>query len=66
MHRLVSPPYMQRPGIGIRIDRNRTNAYRPRGANDPASDFAAIGDKERLDHELFLRMAAFIAYDFIA
>ncbi len=50
MHRLIGLAHMQRLGIGIRINRNGTNAHRPRGADDAASDFAPVGDEEGLDH----------------
>ena len=44
MHGLIRQPHVQRLRIGIGIDRHRANAHLPRGADDPASDFAAIGD----------------------
>ena len=50
MHRLVRLPHMQRLGIGVRIDRNRAQAHRPRGADDAARNLAAIGDEEGFDH----------------
>ena len=48
---------MQRLGIGVGIDRNGADAHGPRGADDPAGNFAAIGDEEGFYHLL----AAFIA-----
>ena len=50
MHRLVGLPHMQRPGVGVRIDRDRGHAHGARGADDAAGNLAAIGDKELLDH----------------
>jgi hypothetical protein len=41
---------MQRLGIGVRIDGNSADTHRPRSADDPASNFAPIGDEERFDH----------------
>ncbi len=50
MQRLVGLADMAGTGVGVRIDRNRADAERPRGADDPAGDLAAIGDEERSDH----------------
>ena len=50
MHRFIRLPHMQRLGIRIGIDRDRADAHLPRRPNDPARNFAAIGDEERLDH----------------
>ena len=41
---------VQRLRIGIGIDRHGANAHAARGADDPAGDFAAIGDEKGLDH----------------
>ena len=49
MHRLIRLPHMQRLGIGIRIDRDRVDTHGARGADDPASNFAPVGDEEGLD-----------------
>ena len=50
MHRLVSRAHMQSLGIGVRIDRNGADAHGTRSADDPAGDFAPVGDEEGLDH----------------
>jgi len=50
MHRLIRLPHVQRLRIGIRINRDRADTHRPRGADDPAGDLAAICDEEGLDH----------------
>jgi hypothetical protein len=50
MHRLVRLTHMQRLGVGVRIDRDGADAHGARGADDPASDFAAIGDEEGFQH----------------
>ena len=55
MHRLVGFPHMQRLGIGIRIDRNGANAHRAGSTDDPAGDFATVGDEEGLDHLTHIR-----------
>jgi len=54
MHGLVGLLHVQRPRIGIRIDRDGTNAEPPRGPDDPAGDLAAVGDEEGSDHGSFL------------
>jgi len=41
---------MQRPGIGVGIDRHRRNPHFSRGANDAARDLAAIGDQDFGEH----------------
>ena len=41
---------MQRVFIGVGIDRNRCNTHAFSGFNDPAGDFAAIGDENFLEH----------------
>ena len=50
MHGIISHTHMQRVGIGIRIDRNGADTHGACGADDPASNFATIGDEEGLDH----------------
>jgi hypothetical protein len=50
MHRLIRLPHMQRLGVSVGVNRNGANTHRARGADDPASDFAAIGYKEGFDH----------------
>ena len=46
MHGLIGRAHMQRLGISIGIDRDGANAHGPRRADDPASDFAAVGDEQ--------------------
>jgi hypothetical protein len=41
---------MQRVIIGIGIDGDRLDAHLPRGLDDAAGDFAAIGDQDFGDH----------------
>ena len=48
VHRLVGLAHVQRLGVGIGIDRDRADAERARGADDPAGDLAAVGDEEGL------------------
>ena len=50
MHCLVGAAHVERLGIGIRIDCDGGDPHLTRGADDAAGDFAAIGDKELLDH----------------
>jgi hypothetical protein len=40
---------MKRVAVCFRIDRNRLDAHPARGLDDPASDFAAIGDQYLLN-----------------
>jgi hypothetical protein len=54
MHRLVGHRDMQRIGVGVRIDRDGGDAHAARGANDPASDLAAIGDQDFVEHRRLL------------
>src|SRR3546814_3047759 len=49
--RLVGHLDMQRPGIGVGIDRNRLDPHLARGLDDAAGDFAAIGDQYFLEHQ---------------
>src|SRR3546814_3794498 len=53
MYRLVGLADVQRLGVGVRIDRDSANAHLARGGDDPASDFATIGDEEGVDHCAF-------------
>jgi hypothetical protein len=41
---------MQRVIIGIGIDGDRLDAHLPRGLDDAAGDFAAIGDQDFGEH----------------
>ncbi len=56
VHRLVRHADVKRLGVGIRIDRDRTDPHRPRGADDSAGDLAAIGDEQRRQHARMFRM----------
>ena len=51
--RLVRQQHMRAARIGIRINRDRLKAHPPRGADHPASDFAAIGDEDFGEHLSF-------------
>src|SRR5699024_4575876 len=42
--------YMQRLGVGIRVNADRHDAEPARRARDAAGDLAAIGDEQRADH----------------
>ena len=42
--------HMQRVAVGIGIDGDRLDAHLARGLDDPAGDFAAIGDQDTLEH----------------
>jgi hypothetical protein len=44
----------QRLGISLRIDGDRPHSQPLRGLDDPAGDFAAIGDEDGFEHEAFL------------
>ena len=50
MHRLIGHLDMQGIAIGVGIDRHRLDAHPAGGLDDPASDFAAIGDQDTLEH----------------
>jgi hypothetical protein len=41
---------MRRGGVSLGIDSDRPDAQPSGRAEDPAGDFAAIGDKKRADH----------------
>ena len=41
---------MARRGVGLGVDGDRRDAEAARGVDDPAGDFAAIGDEERAKH----------------
>ena len=53
-HSLVGLGDMHRAAIGLRIDRNRTQAHGARGADHAAGDLAAIGDQERAEAPVHL------------
>ena len=44
---------MQRVAVGLGIDGNGLDAHPPGGLDDPAGDFAAIGDQNSFEHVLF-------------
>ncbi len=48
--RLVGHGDMQRLVVGVAIDGNGGEPHALRGANDTASDFAAIGDEDLFEH----------------
>ena len=50
MHRLVGHFDMQRVAVGIGIDGNRRDAHAPGGLDNPAGNFAAIGNQNFLEH----------------
>ena len=50
MDGLVRHLHMQRVLVGIRIDRDRLDAHLPAGLDDPACDFAAIGNQNFVEH----------------
>src|SRR5947209_16765402 len=41
---------MEGVAVGLGIDRNRLNSHAARGLDDPAGDFAAIGDQDAFEH----------------
>ena len=50
LHRLVGEPRVQRAAIGLGVDGDRAQAEPPRGADDAAGDFAAVGNQDALEH----------------
>ena len=52
MHCLIRHPHKWRARIGIGIDRHGGNPHPARSLDDPASDFAAIGDQDFLEHQV--------------
>ena len=50
MHRLVGHLHMQRPGVGVRIDRHRLDAHLARGLDHPAGDLAPVRDQDLVEH----------------
>src|SRR3546814_811950 len=52
MHRLVGHLHERRARVGVRIDRDGRNTHAPRGLDDAAGDFAAVGDQDFLEHLL--------------
>ena len=49
-HRLVGHLDMQRVAVGLGIDRDGLDAHPAGGLDDPAGDFAAVGDEDALEH----------------
>jgi 3-methylcrotonyl-CoA carboxylase alpha subunit len=45
MHRLVRHAHVERPGVGVGIDRDRADAEPPSGPDHPARDLAAVRDE---------------------
>ncbi len=54
VHGLVGVRHMQRLGVGIRIDGDGRDAETARGADDPASDLAPVGDQDLCQHGAFM------------
>ena len=50
MHRLIGHLHKGRARVGVRIDRDGSDAHAARGLDDAAGDFAAIGDQDFLEH----------------
>ena len=50
MHRFIGHRDKRRARIGIGVNRDRRNTHPPRGLDDPASNFAAIGDEDFFEH----------------
>ncbi len=50
MHRLVRHLDERRARIGVRIDRDGLDTHPARGLDNPASNFAAIGDEDFFEH----------------
>ena len=57
-HRLVGHLDVQRVLVGVGIDRHGRDAEPARGLDDPAGDFAAIGDQDALEHSARAKVAA--------
>ena len=58
MHCLVGLPDMQRPCIGIGVDRDGAHAHPAGRADDTTGDLAAIGDQDLGEHPVFLQPAS--------
>ena len=50
MHRLVGHPHMQRLGVSVGMNRDRTHPKPLSSADHAARNLAAIGDQQRVDH----------------
>ena len=55
LDRLVRHAHVQRTTIGLGVDRDRAQPESPRGADDAAGDFAAVGDEEAGEHGVSAR-----------
>ena len=53
-HRLVGQPHMARAGIGLGIHGDGADAHAPRGLDDAAGDFTAIGNQDFCEHGLLI------------
>ena len=62
MHRLVGHLDMHGVAVGVRIDRDRSDAHLARRLDDAAGDLAAIGDQDLLEHERLFPSAAFLLW----
>ena len=51
-HGFIGELCVLRSGVGVRIDSDGADAEPARGADDPAGDFAAVGDQQGFDHGL--------------
>ena len=49
-HRLVRLAHERHLRVGVRVDRDRAHAHRPRGADDTPGDLPPVGDQNRPDH----------------
>jgi hypothetical protein len=47
--RFANLAHMQGIGVGLRMHADRGDPAGPRGARDPAGNFAAVGDEKRFD-----------------
>jgi hypothetical protein len=48
--RLVGQLDVQRPGVGLGIDRHGLDAHAPRRLDDAAGDLAPVGDQDLVEH----------------
>ena len=50
MHRLIRHRHVQRVPVRVGIDGNSADTHLARGLDDPAGDFAPVGDQELIEH----------------
>jgi hypothetical protein len=50
MHRLIRHLHKRRAGIRVRIDRHRLDTHAARRLDNPASNFATVGDEDFFEH----------------